>query len=51
MVQGNLIKEWKSARTVQNELKIKPEKCCRGISKTAKGYIWRYKNEWFDLGL
>ena len=50
-LEGNLIKEWSSAVSVYKKLKIKPEKCCRGVQKTTGGFIWRYKDEWFDLGL
>jgi group I intron endonuclease len=50
-LDGNLIKEWPSAVSVYKKLKIKPEKCCRGVQKTTGGFIWRYKDEWFDLGL
>lgn len=50
-LQGNLIKEWETPISVFNSLKIKPERCCRGLLKTTGGFIWRYKNEWIDLGL
>jgi predicted DNA-binding protein YlxM (UPF0122 family) len=50
-LSGNLIKEWSSAVSVYEKLKIKPERCCQGRMKTSKGFIWRYKDEWFDLGL
>jgi group I intron endonuclease len=50
-LSGNLIKEWLSAVSVYKKLKIKPERCCQGRMKTSKGFIWRYKDEWFDLGL
>jgi group I intron endonuclease len=50
-LEGNLIKEWSSAVSVYEKLKIKPERCCQGRMKTSKGFIWRYKDEWFDLGL
>jgi predicted DNA-binding protein YlxM (UPF0122 family) len=48
---GNLIKEWKSVAEISKKLKIKPDKCCRGEAKSAGGFIWRYKDGWFDLGL
>jgi group I intron endonuclease len=48
---GNLIGEWPSAASVYEKLKIKPSKCCQGVQKTTGGFIWRYKDEWFDLGL
>jgi len=50
-LQGNLIKEWESSVLVYKKLKIKPERCCQGRTKTCKGFIWRYRDEWFDLGL
>jgi group I intron endonuclease len=50
-LSGNLIKEWKSVAEISKKLKIKPDKCCRGEAKSAGGFIWRYKDEWFDLGL
>jgi hypothetical protein len=50
-LDGNLIKEWKSVSEINKKLKIKPDKCCRGEAKSAGGFIWRYKDGWFDLGL
>lgn len=50
-LSGNLIKEWSSAVSVYKKLKINPAKCCRGVQKTTGGFIWRYKDSWFDLGL
>ena len=50
-LSGNLIKEWPSVVSVYKKLKINPAKCCRGVQKTTGGFIWRYKDEWFDLGL
>lgn len=50
-LSGNLIKEWSSVVSVYKKLKINPAKCCRGVQKTTGGFIWRYKDEWFDLGL
>ena len=50
-LEGNFIKEWPSAVSVYKKLKIKPERCCQGRMKTSKGFIWRYKDDWFDLGL
>lgn len=50
-LEGNLIKEWKSVVEINKKMKIKPDKCCRGEAKSAGGFIWRYKDEWFDLGL
>ena len=46
-LNGNLIKEWKSVnecgRNGFNQGDIC--KCCNGKRKTAKGFIWVYKNE------
>lgn len=45
-LDGNIIKEWASAKEVQRELKIcnvPVSRCCRGESKTAGGYTWKYK--------
>lgn len=42
-LDGNFIKEWESAVSVYKELKIKPDKCCRGEAKSAGGFIWKYK--------
>ena len=46
-LNGNLIKEWKSinecGRNGFNQGDIC--KCCNGKRKTAKGFIWKYKNE------
>ena len=50
-ISGNLIKEWSSVKEIIKKLKIKPDKCCRGEVKSAGGFIWRYKDEWFDLCL
>ena len=45
---GNFIKEWRSIKTASKELNIISQDisaCCRKLRKTAKGYIWKYKNE------
>ena len=43
-LNGNLIKEWDSATTASNILKInRITSCCRGERKTAGGYKWIYK--------
>jgi len=44
-LNGNFIKRWDSAREAQKELGIfesNINKCCNGIIKTYKGYIWKY---------
>jgi len=51
-LEGNLIKEWPEGPVyVQKVTGIEVARCCRGLMKTSKGFIWRYKDEWFDLGL
>lgn len=45
---GIFIKRWNSMKEASKELKITPQnisECCRGIRKSAKGFIWKYKNE------
>ena len=42
----NLIREWSSAKEVEYQLgfnQINIRSCCRGINKTCKGCIWKYK--------
>ena len=44
---GNVIKLWDSSRDVQNELGIfesNINKCCNGVIRTYKGFVWRYAN-------
>ena len=51
-LEGNLIKEWPQGSSyILRETGIEVARCCRGLINTSKGYIWRYKDEWFDLGL
>ena len=43
---NNFIKEFKSMKAAERETGIKAyniSSCCRGIQKTAGGYIWKYK--------
>ena len=45
-LNGNTIRRWDSMKEAAKELKIVPQsisKCCRGLRKTAKGYIWKYE--------
>lgn len=43
---GNFIKEWESIAQVIEKLNIRNiSQACRGIRKTAGGYIWKYKEE------
>lgn len=45
-LNGNFIKEWESATKAQKQLKILQSNisaCCRGVTKTAGKYIWKFK--------
>jgi hypothetical protein len=47
-LQGNFIREWTSATDASKELGISNSpitNCCRNISKSSNGFIWKYKNE------
>lgn len=44
-LNGDFIKEWESTMAVYRELKINCRNCCRGLAKTACGFIWKYKND------
>lgn len=47
-LDNNLIKEWISMLEIQRELGIwhsRIGKCCRGITKSVNGYIWKYEGE------
>lgn len=42
---GEIVKIWKSARDCQNEtgyFESNVNKCCNGVIKTYKGYVWEY---------
>lgn len=44
-LDGSPVEEWDSARDIQNDLGFREgniNKCCRGFSKTAYGYTWKY---------
>lgn len=46
--EGNIIKEWKNARTIFLETGMSDWsilEVCRGNRHTAYGYLWRYANE------
>lgn len=48
-IDGKFIKEWSTAKNASIELDCNPEgigQCCRGNSKTAGGFIWKY--EYYD---
>lgn len=45
-LNGNLIKEWNSAKDAANSVGIAVQcitAVCRGVNKTSKGFIWKYK--------
>lgn len=45
--KGNKIKEWDSMKLAGEQLNISKQNisaCCRGIRKTAGGYVWKYKS-------
>lgn len=47
-LDGNFIKEWKSACEAERQLKISQANisaCCRGVRKTTGKCIWRFKEE------
>lgn len=47
-LNGNFIKEWNGLTIIQEELcinKANIANCCRGIAKSAGGFIWRYKDD------
>ena len=44
-LNGNFIKQWDSMTKIQRELGIPTGlvwKCCRGIYKKSKGFVWKY---------
>jgi len=44
-LDGQLIKKWDSTMDVYRELKLNCRNACRGLTKTAGGFKWKYKNE------
>lgn len=54
-LEGNFIKQYNSIREAQNDnLEYKCSfqnihQCCKGIRRTCGGFIWRYKDDIFDL--
>lgn len=45
---GEFVREWGCIKTIQNELRIDSSGiclCCRGKSKSAGGFVWKYKTE------
>lgn len=53
-LSGNLLREWDGIVDITNDLGYNGgniANCCRGVVKTSNGFIWRYKDEWFDLNL
>lgn len=50
----SIIKEWKCAKEIENELKFKATSirgCCKftGSAKTIGGFIWMYKKDYYEL--
>ena len=46
-LNGNFIKEWDGFIDIKKELNYDQSfvrKCCKGLQKTAYGFIWKYKN-------
>lgn len=46
-LDGNHLKDWVSGREIKRELKYNPSaisECCRGLRKTYKKYIWKFKS-------
>ena len=54
-LDGNLIEKWDSMMDVERELEIPNyniSRCCRGLSKVAGGYVWKYyDHETYLIGL
>ena len=51
-LSGKFIKDWLGLDIIQSELGINKSNianCCRGISKSAGNYIWRYKDEFIEI--
>ena len=47
--KGKILREWKNLATIEEQLNYnKSNICsvCKGIRKTAYGFIWKYKEEW-----
>jgi hypothetical protein len=42
-LEGNLIREYKSAQEAKNITNLKIQNALTGITKTSGGYIWKYK--------
>lgn len=46
-LQGKFIRDWESMMDVERELNISHtyiSLCCRHKTRSAKGYVWRYKD-------
>lgn len=51
---GNLIREFDSVISISNKYGYNSSNiasCCRGITLSANGYIWRYKDEFIEIDL
>ena len=44
-LDGNFVREWPSATDVGREVRCNIKECLRGRSKSAYGYIWKYKDK------
>jgi len=42
-LEGNIVREYKSAREAKNITNLKPQNALTGACKTCGGYIWKYK--------
>lgn len=53
-LSGNFIREFDSVISISNEYGYNSgniASCCRGVSLSANGYIWRYKDEFLEIDL
>lgn len=49
-LEGNFLKEWEGIPELGiNKSNI--ANCCRGVSKSAGGYIWRYKDSFIEIDI
>jgi predicted DNA-binding protein YlxM (UPF0122 family) len=50
-LEGNLLREWEGVVDIKKDLNLDVSGCCLGNKKTCGGFIWRYKDNWFELNL
>lgn len=50
-LEGNLLREWEGVVDIKKDLNLDVSGCCLGKQKTCGGFIWRYKDNLFDLNL